>query len=164
MFNALNKNDIYSPTSTSYPQLIRVINYWFFSSVNFGNPNIFDDGENFENGKGKDIIQDRNRMNDDFETFITQALQSSPKTIEAMGGCQSNSSMTMEGQPSNLFVNGIHGRAFDKNVSNLQSEEYEKVYTPPGLYFGDFNYEGIDPQQHSDNMDNDKMNNNVWGF
>ena len=111
-------------------------------------------------------------MDDDFRTFITQAIQSSPKTIEAMplnnesytmGGCQSNSSMTMEGQPSNLFVNDNHGWAFDKNVSNLQSEEYGKVYTPLNTYFGDFDYEGIDPQQHFDNMDNEKMN-NLWGF
>ena len=120
MFNALNKNHIYSPTSTSYPQLIRVIKYWFFSSGNFGNPNIFYNRENFENGKGEEIIQDRNCMDDDFiGTSSTQVLQSSPELLEAtpltikshnMGGCQSNSSMTMEGQPSNLFVNDIPGQ------------------------------------------------------
>ncbi|XP_030946508.1 uncharacterized protein LOC115970990 isoform X2 [Quercus lobata] len=156
---------------------------------NFGNPNTFYDRENFENGKGKDIIQDWNCMDDDFfGTSSTQVLQSSPEPIETtpltiksytmggcqssstplytMGGCQSNSSMTMEGQPSNLPVNDIHGQAFDKNVPDLQSEKDQKVYTPTGIYFGDFNYEDIDPQQHSINMDIDafKMNNNVWGF
>ena len=77
MFNALNKNHIYSPTSTSYPQLIRVIKYWFFSSGKFENPNIFSDRENFENGKGKDIIQDQNLKYDEFfETFLAQVLRS----------------------------------------------------------------------------------------
>ena len=151
MFNALNKNHFYSSTSTSYPQLIRVINYWFFSSVNFGNPNIFDDGENFENGKGKDIIQDRNCIYEDFSrTYLAQVLQRSPGPIEA------TPLYTMEeGQPSNLHVDDIHGQASDKNVSDLQSEECEKVYIPAGLTFEDFNFEDTDPQQHSNNMDND---------
>ena len=60
-----------------------------------------------------------------------------------------------EGQPSNLHVDDIHGQASDKDVSDLQSEEYEKVYIPAGLTFEDFNFEDTDPQQHSDNMDND---------
>ena len=92
MFNALNKNHIYSPTSTSYPQLIRVIKYWFFTSGNFENPNIFSDRENFENGKG----QDPNMYDEFFETYLAQALLS-PQEQEPIA---TTLLYDTEGQPS----------------------------------------------------------------
>ncbi|KAF3960366.1 hypothetical protein CMV_014911 [Castanea mollissima] len=60
--------------------------------------------------------------------YLAKVLRSSPGPIEA-------TPLYMEGQPSSLPVNNIHGQAFDKDVSDLHSEECEKY--------------------HSNNMDND---------
>ena len=81
--------------------------------------------------------------------YLLEAIKSSPTPIEA------TPLYTREGQPSNLLVNNIPSQALDKNVFDLPSKEDEEVYIPAGHNFDDFPFEGIDPQQHSNNIDKD---------